>query len=65
MLRELLDKHAPEETRKITLRPYAPWYDDSLRESKQKKRALERKWKKSGLEIDKQIFHTSCTDYIK
>ena len=37
VLRELLDKHAPEVERKITLRLHAPWFNDSLHESKKKK----------------------------
>ena len=63
VLRELLDKHAPESERKISLRPHAPWYDDSLRASKREKRRLERKWVKSGLAIDREIFHTHCEEY--
>jgi hypothetical protein len=65
VLREILDKHAPVKTREMTLRPHAPWYDKTLRTAKRKKRSLERKWMKSKLEIDKQIFHQSCSDYKK
>ena len=32
VLSELLDKHAPLITRRITCRPHAPWFDDELRE---------------------------------
>ncbi|XP_072017811.1 uncharacterized protein [Amphiura filiformis] len=63
VLHDAFDKHAPECEREISLRPHAPWYDDSLRASKREKRRLERKWIKSGLTIDKQIFHSFCSDY--
>ncbi|XP_072022539.1 uncharacterized protein [Amphiura filiformis] len=49
VLRVALDKHAPEY--------------ESLRGSKREKRRLERKWIKSGLTIDKDIFHSFCSDY--
>ena len=55
-----LDKHAPQRLRFITLRPHAPWFDDELRSARQAKRRFERKWKTSGLEIDKQIFKEQC-----
>ena len=49
VLRELMNKHAPEVEHKISLRPHAPWYNDSLRNDKKKKRQLERKMLKSDL----------------
>ena len=63
VLRDLLDTHAPMKERLITLRPHAPWYCDELREAKQRKRRLERKMRKSGLEIDKQMFSDQCQRY--
>ncbi|PIK46354.1 hypothetical protein BSL78_16775 [Apostichopus japonicus] len=63
VLSDVLDKHAPVKTRKITLRPHAPWYDESLRNAKRKKRSYERKWKSSGLEVDKQAFQESCSEF--
>ena len=43
ILRQLLDKHAPEKTAKITIRPKQPWYDSNIKTAKQKKRQAERK----------------------
>ena len=40
----------------MTLLPYALWYADELRAAKQTKRRHERKWKKSQLEVDRQIY---------
>ena len=62
-LSDLLDKHAPERTHAVTLRPHSPWFNDSLRKLKTKKRRLERKGTKSGLKIHKQIVINHMTEY--
>ncbi len=51
-----LDKHAPAKT--ITLKGSNKklWYNDEIHAQRTVRRRLERKWKKSKLEIDKQIF---------
>ena len=41
-LRKVLDKHAPELCRAITLGPHAPWYTAELRGLKREKRRWER-----------------------
>ena len=38
-LTELVDLHAPERSKTISLRPHAPWYTDSLRDAKRAKKA--------------------------
>ena len=38
------------------LRPHAPWYDDTIRKAKQTRRQAERKWRKSKLTVNEQIF---------
>ena len=58
-----MDKHAPIRTRLVTLRPYAPWFDDSLRSLKRKKRQLERRYRSTGLEVHRQVFSEHCTLY--
>ncbi|XP_072030574.1 uncharacterized protein [Amphiura filiformis] len=63
VLRELLDNHAPEKTKNVTLRPNAPWYSEEVREAKRVKRRLERKMIKSNLEIDKQLYEEQCKTY--
>jgi len=65
VLRESLEKHAPVREREISLRPHAPWYDNHLRESKRVKRRLERKWVKTDLTVDKQIYQAHCCEYRK
>ena len=56
----LLDKHAPLKTRTITIRPSAPWYTEDIREEKQKRRALERRWRRTGLMVDRERFVDQC-----
>ena len=63
VLRELIDNHAPEVTRRINMRPNAPWFTDTLRDAKRKRRQCERAWVKSGLEVHKQIFRDQCNAY--
>ncbi|XP_044167945.1 cilia- and flagella-associated protein 91-like isoform X1 [Acropora millepora] len=59
-LTNLLNTHAPIKKRAITLRPYAPWYNDSIDVEKRKRRKLERRWRKSSLNTDRQLCITQC-----
>ena len=54
-LRDLLDKHAPLETRVVTCRPSAPWMTTTIKEAKAQRRRLERKWRSTRLTVDRQI----------
>lgn len=63
ILCDLLDIHAPLTERSVFVRPNCPWYSDSLRCSKRNKRRLERKYRKSKLEIDRQNFRDACKSY--
>jgi len=56
MLRAILDKHAPEKTKSVTVRPNTEWYNDEIRTAKQRRRQLERKWRQTNLEIHRQIY---------
>ena len=62
-LHELWDKHAPVTSRKIRLRPNAPWYTDTLRKMKREKCRLKRKNVKTRLEIHRQMYRAMCDDY--
>ena len=63
VLKGIYDTVAPIQTRWIRHRPQAPWYDDNLRQAKRDKRRLERKFRKSGLTVDKQQFELKCSEY--
>ena len=54
-LRDTLDKHAPVVTRTISVRPVAPWYTLDIKEAKRKRRQTERRWRKSGLQVHRDI----------
>ena len=60
VLRELLDKHAPQKKITVTQRPNAPYYTDEIRAEKRKKRKLERQWKRTKLTVHKEMFTTQC-----
>ncbi|XP_033636732.1 uncharacterized protein LOC117297694 [Asterias rubens] len=65
VLQELMDSHAPEKTIQVSQRPFAPWYDDNVAESKRQKRRAERRSAKTGLMIDKELYKEACRSYSK
>ena len=56
IISELLDKHAPLKTRTIVIRPLAPWYNDTVGALRKEVRKAERRWRKTGLTVHKEIF---------
>ncbi len=52
----LIDQHAPEKTKLITIRPKVDWYTDLVEQARREKRKCERKWRKTGLTIHRQLF---------
>lgn len=63
VLSELIDKHAPERSRSITLRPNAPWFNDDLRALKRQRRKFERKYLSTRLEVHRQMYRDQCQIY--
>lgn len=59
-IKALIDKHAPLQTKTITLRPNAPWYTDELRDAKHKRRKAERLWRRTKLTVHHQLFKEQC-----
>ena len=55
-LRELLDKHAPLVTRRLTDRMSAPWMTQEIKQAKQQRPCDERQWHKTSLEVHRQIY---------
>ena len=64
-LKAIYDVVAPVQTTWVNHCPWAPWYNDELRTAKQEKRRLERKYRKTQLTIDKQLYWESCDTYNK
>ncbi len=64
-LSEVFDKHAPEQTKTVTVRKYTPWTTEEIKPEKQTLRKLERKMKRTKLEIDKQNFKAQKLKYKK
>ena len=56
ILRRLYKACASEQTRWVTLRLNAPWFNDDLREGNHNKRRLERKYKTICLQVHKEAF---------
>ncbi|CAG2193990.1 unnamed protein product [Mytilus edulis] len=61
MLRTVLDRHAPEQSKVITLRPNTEWYTDELRFAKRERRKAERQIRRTKLEVHKQIYKEHCS----
>ena len=64
-LQQLIDKHAPLQTRQAIDRSNSPWYTEELQSMKQRKRSLERAWKKSCLEVDRLAYRKFCALYSR
>ena len=61
----ILDKHAPIMSKNIIQRSSNTWYTPALTKEKQKKRKLERRWLKSGLESHRLEYRKQCAVYSK
>ena len=55
-LKRVLDIHAQEKKRTITVRPTAALYNGDIDREKRKRRKLERRWRKSRLVIDRELY---------
>ena len=55
-LSQVLDTHAPLKSKSVVIHPEAPFYNDELDKAKKVKRASERKWRKTKLEVHRQIY---------
>ncbi|XP_064631649.1 uncharacterized protein LOC135489943 [Lineus longissimus] len=56
VLRNTLDQHAPAKSKRVTVRPNAPWFSDEIVQERKTERKLERKFRRSKLTIDRQIW---------
>ncbi|XP_072180929.1 uncharacterized protein [Diadema setosum] len=63
VVRDLVDKHAPEKTVLLSLRPNAPWHDKDVKKAKREKRRAERRWVKSETPANKELYREKCRLY--
>ena len=61
VLLQILGQHAPKTKCQVTVRPSAPWYTSDVVAEKRKRRRLERRWRSSRLQCDRdQYVHQCC-----
>lgn len=60
ILCSILNNHAPLKQRVVTIRPSAPWYSQGVALEKNKRRLLERKWRKTKLKCDLERYVLQC-----
>ncbi|GFR70083.1 ATP-dependent DNA helicase [Elysia marginata] len=56
-LSRILNQHAPITSKQLAQRRSAPWLNDSIRQAKRERRGAEKRWLKSGLNIDRDIYN--------
>ena len=59
-LKTLIDKHAPMQSKTISLHPNSPWYNQKLHEAKHIRRNLERRWRSTKLEVHHRAYREQC-----
>ena len=60
ILQDLIDKHAPEYDRTFKPRHHTPWYNSTVRDAKRLHRRLERRWRKTQSEPDREAYRSQC-----
>ena len=56
VLADLIEQHAPQKSMKVTIRSNSPWYCSEIKASKRECRRAERKWRRTNLTVDKEIY---------
>ena len=60
VLSSILDIRAPVRIKTVTLRPAAAWYSEEINSLKKHRRRLERRWRRTKLPADRQLFIDQC-----
>lgn len=56
VLSELLDRHAPQKSKSLVIRPIVPWFNNEIRDSKRQQRKAERRWRSSRTDEHRMKF---------
>ncbi len=56
----VLDEHAPLQKKVITIRPNTKWFNNNIRRAKIVRRRLERRFIKSGSDINRKAYQDQC-----
>ncbi|XP_046548123.1 uncharacterized protein LOC124258099 [Haliotis rubra] len=59
-LTKLADKHAPVKSCTVTIHPESAWLNEDIRVAKRQRRKLERQYRKTKLEVHRQIHNQQC-----
>ena len=59
-LKDILDKHVPQMTKTVRVRPNTEWYNNEIHTAKQERRRLERQWRHTKLEVHRQMYSEQC-----
>ena len=59
-LRSILDIHAPLKKKIKTVRPPSPWFTDEIHQLKLRKRRMERRWRSSKSQTDRDSYVVIC-----
>ena len=62
-LTKFMDLVAPVKTKSFLVKSRAPWFDGDIMAARCDLRQHERRWKTSGLEVFKQVYHAKRTQY--
>ncbi|CAB4028015.1 RNA-directed DNA polymerase from mobile element jockey [Paramuricea clavata] len=60
VLSTLLENHARLRKKTVTIRSMAPWYNEDIKKQKIVRRCKERRWRKSGSQVDRQAYADQC-----
>ena len=61
--KSVIDKHAPERTKTVTVRNKKPWFSAEVRQQRRKVRRRERVWRRTKSPLDWKSFCKDKTDY--
>jgi hypothetical protein len=64
-LLEILNDHAPLQTKQVILKPNTPWYTEDILHAKKRRRKAERQWLSTGLAIHLDILRSERVEMNK